>query len=299
MSDLHHHDPDTLPPGVLASPACPPLALLRGWKEEVLPEDLARDVASHVESCSLCRTLLADLQHLPQPAITSAERTRIRHKLPLAASPPCGAGWRWYAVASAAAALVIAGVLLVVHQTRHPTAAHVTEPFTPPAAQTQTQTATTQSTKPAAATADIQVAKLDPPLDTSPALILRGEATSSEPTAQQLAPAFDAYTRSDYPLATQRFSQLAKQFPRSGTPFLYLGVTQLLTNDNANALFNLTRAEQFVAPAQKDAASWYRAVAAERTGAANASQIFHSLCGRDGSTYAQQACQFEQAHPPN
>ena len=292
MSDLHHHDPDTLPPGVLASPACPPLALLRAWREQVLPEDLARDVASHVESCSLCSTLLADLQHLQQPPITSAERNRIRHKLPLIASPPRTVGWRWYAVASAAAALVIAGVVLVVQQTRHPTAVHITEPFAP----AQTQAATTQRDKPAA---DIQVAKLNPPLEASPATVLRGEAAPSEPTAQQLAPAFDAYARSDYPLATQRFSQLAKRFPRSGTPFLYLGVTQLLTNDNANALFNLTRAEQFVAPAQKDAASWYRAIAAERTRAANASELLHSLCGRGGSTYAQQACQFEQAHPSN
>lgn len=295
MPDQHPHDPDTLPPGVLASPACPPLAMLRAWREEVLPEDLARDVSAHIESCTLCRTLLADLHHLPQPGITSAERDRIRHKLPLVASPPRNAGWRWYAVASAAAALVIASVLLVVHQTKHPTAAHVTGPFPPPAAQAQ---AATQPDKPTAS-ADVQVAKLDPPLDASPALVLRGEPTSSEPTTQQLAPAFDAYTRSDYPLATERFSQLAKQFPRSGTPFLYLGVTQLLTNDNANALFNLTRAEQFVTPAQKDAASWYRAIAALRTGAANATQLLHSLCGRDASTYSQQACRLEQAYPSN
>jgi len=115
------------------------------------------------------------------------------------------------------------------------------------------------------------------------------------PTAQQLAPAFDAYTRNDYPLATQRFSQLAKQFPRSGTPFLYLGVTQLLTNDNVNALFNLTRAEQFVSPDQKDTASWYRAIAALRTSAPNARQLLHTVCSRNGSPYAQQACQIEQS----
>jgi hypothetical protein len=131
-------------------------------------------------------------------------------------------------------------------------------------------------------------------LDLSPALVLRGESTTSEPTAQQLAPAFDAYSRNDYALAAQRFSQLAKQFPRSGTPFLYLGVTQLLTNDNADALFNLTRAEQFVSPAQKEDASWYRAIAARRTNAPNASELLHTICGRNGSPYAQQACQLEQ-----
>lgn len=294
MSNPHSHHSDTLPPGILTSPACPPLAMLRAWREEVLPADLARDVAAHVDSCSLCRTLLADLQHLPQPGITSAERNRIRHKLPLIGSSPRRAGWRWYAVASGAAALVIAGVLLVVHQTKHPTAAHVTEPFSPAETQAATRHPDNSTTS-----GDLQVAKLDPPVDLSPALVLRGETTPAEPTAQQLAAAFNAYNQSDYPLATQLFSQLANQFPFSGTPFLYLGVTQLLTNDNANALFNLTRAEQFVAPAQKDAASWYRVIAALRTGADNSTQLLHALCGRNASIYAQKACHLEQTHSSN
>jgi hypothetical protein len=136
-------------------------------------------------------------------------------------------------------------------------------------------------------------------VDLSPALVLRGETDTSEPSAQQLASAFDAYSRNDYTLATQRFSQLAKQFPRSGTPFLYLGVTQLLANDNASALYNLTRAEQFVSPNQRDAASWYRAIAAQRSGAPNASQLLHAICSRNGSAYAQQACQLEQTHSSN
>jgi len=293
MPDLHQHDPDILPQGVHTSPSCPPLALLRAWREEVLPADLARDVVAHTESCTVCRTLLGDLEQFPQPGITSAERNRIRQKLPFVSPPARTAGWRWYAIASAAAALVIAGVLLVVRQTEHPTVARVTPPETQ---QTQPETSAVTQKSSAEPSSNVQVAKLSPPIELSPGLVLRGEATSAEPTAQQLEPAFDAYVRSDYPLATQRFSQLAKQFPRSGTPFLYLGVTQLLTNDNANALFNLTRAEQFISPAQKDAASWYRSIAAVRTRAPNASQLLHALCGRDGSDYAQQACQLEHSN---
>jgi hypothetical protein len=289
MPDRNQHDPDTLPEGVHASPACPPLALLRGWKEGVLPADLARDVASHAEACTLCTTLLADLEHLSHPGITSAQRDRIRRKLPLISPPARIVGWRWYAVASAAAALVIAGVLLVVRQTEHPTEAHITLPLTsePPAVQSA-------AVQPASSHTELQVAKLEPPVDLSPAHVLRGESSTSEATAEQLAAAFDAYTRSDYSVATQRFSQLAKRFPRSGTPFLYLGVTQLLTNDNANALFNLTRAEKFVAPPQKDAASWYHAIAALRAGSPNARQLLHDVCGQNGSAYALQACQIEQ-----
>jgi len=296
MSDLHQHDLDTLPPGVHTSRTCPPLALLRAFQEQVLPSDLSGDIASHIEGCSLCRGLLSDIEHLPQPGITSVERGRIRSRLPLSTAPSRKPGWRWYAVASAAAALVIAGVILVVHQTEHPRVANVAP--LPVSWPSQTHTAEVQPGKTATApSSEPQIAKLEPPLELSPALVLRGGSTStSEPTAQQLAPAFDAYTRNDYTAAAQRFSQLAKQFPRSGMPFLYLGITQLLTNDNANALFNLTRAEQFVPPAQKDASSWYRAVAALRTGAPNAEQLLHSVCERKGSAYAQQACQLEQ-HP--
>jgi hypothetical protein len=294
MPDLYPNEPDTLPAGVFASPACPPLALLRARQEDALPADLARDVASHVEDCSLCSTLISDLGHLPQPGITAAERARIRQKLPLIAPTARTGGWRWYTAAGAAAALVIAGVLVTINQTQHPRQAHMDVPIT-------TEPAQTQADAPQAVTpsAGPQLAKLEPPVDLSPALVLRGEPTTSEPTAQQLAPAFDAYSRNDYTLATQRFSQLAKQFPRSGTPFLYLGVTQLLANENASALYNLTRAEQFVSPDQKDAASWYRAIAALRTGAPNASQLLHAICGRNGSTYAQQACQLEQMHSSN
>jgi hypothetical protein len=290
MPDRYQYEADTLPEGVHAARACPPLSLLRAWKEEVLPDDLARDVASHAEACALCRTLLADLEQIPQPGITSAARDRIRRKLPVIAPPARATGWRWYAVASAAAALVIAGVLLVVRETRHRDVVHVT-PLGVSTPAPEHPATVQQPTSPT----NLQVAKLEPPVDLSPALVLRGDSSASEPTAQQLAPAFDAYTRSDYPLATQRFSQLAKQFPRSGTPFLYLGVTQLLTNDNANALFNLTRAEQFVSPAQKDTASWYRAIAALRTSAPNARELLHTVCSRNGSVYAQQACQIEQS----
>lgn len=294
MPDLYPNDPDTLPTGVFASPACPPLALLRAWQENALPADLARDVASHAEDCALCSTLVSDLEQLPQPGITAAERARIRQKLPLIAPTARTGGWRWYAAAGAAAALVIAGVLVTIRQTEHPRQAHIDLPIIsePPQTKAAAPQAATPTDKP-------QLAKLEPPVDLSPALVLRGETDTSEPSAQQLASAFDAYSRNDYTLATQRFSQLAKQFPRSGTPFLYLGVTQLLANDNASALYNLTRAEQFVSPNQRDAVSWYRAIAAQRSGAPNASQLLHAICSRNGSAYAQQACQLEQTRSSN
>jgi hypothetical protein len=294
MSDFFSNEPDTLPAGVYASQTCPPLALLRAWKEDVLTAELARDVASHAGSCTHCNTLVSDLEDLPQPGITAAERARIRQKLPLIAPTARTGGWRWYSVAGAAASLVVAGVLLAINQTEHPRQAHIDDPAVTEPIPTHAVTL-----QPMSPPAEPQVAKLELPMDLSPALVLRGEAAASEPTAQQLAPAFDAYQRNDYPLAAERFSQLAKQFPRSGTPFLYLGVTQLLAHNNADALFNLTRAEQFVSPTQKDAASWYRALAARRTGASNASELLDAICGRNGSPYAQQACQLREMPSSN
>lgn len=294
---LDSYDNESLPPNVYSSPTCPPLALLRAWQQQVLPIDLASDVALHVESCTLCPTLLHDLEHLAPFTISSTERTRIRRKLPLPTPPGRLAEWRWYAIAAAVIALVIAGAFLAVHETEHPEEAHTipllffTQPVQPHTGEPSGATPLTSPNN------SSLIAKLAPPENlTSSAVKHRDQTDALEPSPQQLGPAFDAYIHSNYSLAIQRFSQLAKQFPRSGTPFLYLGVTQLLMNENTDALFNLTRAEQFVSPDQKDTATWYRAIAARRANAANASQLLHSICERKESSYAQQACQLEK-HP--
>ncbi|MBS1800842.1 MAG: hypothetical protein JSS95_13585 [Acidobacteria bacterium] len=295
MPDLK--DKERLPDGVRAQAECPPVALVRAWQEGALPDELIRDVAAHMSDCALCRTLLADLDQISQPAITSAERDRIRRRLPVIAyTAEHSTGWHWYATASAAAALVIAGIFLTVRLAERPHVAQNEILVTPPARQTAAPPQIPAQVD-ALSAAGIQISKLAPPLDLSPGLILRGEASSTEPTMMQLTPAFRAYNSGDYALATQLFSQLAKQFPRSGRPFLYLGVTQLLTNDNAAALFNLRRAEEFVSPSEKDAASWYRLAASARTQASDTAQLAHALCNRNGSTYAQQACQLEKALP--
>jgi hypothetical protein len=290
------HDSDRLPSGVYSSPTCPPLALLRAWQQQVLPADLASDVASHMESCALCPTLINNLEQFDRTGITSTEHSHIRRKLSLGAPPNRMTGWQWYAVASAALALVVAGVLLAVRETEHPEDAHIIPPpFFAQSVQSSPGQPPAGTPPPAPPRDASQIAKLAPPpyLVSSPTL-RGGLLAMPEPSAQQLAPAFDAYIRNDYSLATERFSQLAKQFPRSGTPFLYLGITQLLINNNTEALFNLTRAEQFVSSDQKDVASWYRAIAALRARAPNAAQLLQSVCERKGSPYAQQACQFEK-----
>jgi hypothetical protein len=269
------------------------LALLRTWRQQVLPAALARDIATHVESCPLCLTLLDDLGRLAQPGITSAERARIRRRLPVVAPPIRISGWHWHAIALATATLVAAATWLAIRDAKHPEEARATQlPFFAQPAKESANETYLRTSSPIIS----QIVKLAPPTNVADSLAREGSSAMPKPSPQQLATAFDAYVHGDYSLATEQFSQLAKRFPRSGLPFLYLGVTQLLIHNDSEALFNLTRAEQFVSPDQKDSAAWYHAMAALRTGASNAGELLHSLCDRKQSPYAQQACRFEK-HP--
>jgi hypothetical protein len=276
----HTEIDESLPPGVRPTSYCPPVALLRAYQEQVLPLTLASEIAEHLQHCGLCPVLLADLEHFPQPAITADERQRIRHTIP---SPLQTPSWRWYTSFATATALILAAIFLVLH---HPTS-------------TPAQTGhTAQPNQPTPATlppqSHLEVAKLDPPLELAPGLVLRGAAPSDQPTPDQLTPAFTAYTQSDYPLAAQLFSELAKQFPRADIPFLYLGVTQLLQNDSAAALPNLARAEQLATASRKDTAAWYHALAATQAHSPEAPVLLHFLCLRKKTPYSPQACQLEK-----
>jgi len=283
---------ELLPPDVRTSNDCPPLALLRAWQVEALPEELVHDIAAHVSTCRICSGLLADLEQLPEPTITAAERERIRRKLPLIVpAEQRRPSWKWYSAAAAVAAVAISAVFLTVRETRRSTETARQVETTPLA---PTAPSAPKPVSPAAP--QVQVARLDPPLSLAPDMVLRGETTPAQPTAAQLQPAFSAYKAGDYAQAIASFSQLAKQYPRSGTPFLYLGVSQLLTNDNKNALFNLTRAEKFSDTSQRDAASWYLLAASVRTQAPEAAQQAHDLCARgDRSRYSSQACELERS----
>jgi hypothetical protein len=192
-------------------------------------------------------------------------------------------GWRWYAGFATAAVFILAIVFLVL---RH-------------AAPTPNQTGQTEQTKPSPLPQQthLEIAKLDPPLELARDLVLRGTVPPDQPNPAELAPAFESYTQSDYPLAAQRFSLLTKQFPRADIPFLYLGVTQLLQNDSTAALPNLARADHLAPDSRKDSAAWYHALAASQTHAPEAPSILHSMCLRKDSAYSPQACQLEKKWP--
>jgi hypothetical protein len=283
MSNLPPPNPaseqdEALPSNLQASQHCPPLALLRAHQEGVLPDALASDVNLHIEECSLCQMLLTDLQHVPQPGITPNERDEILRKLPQA-STKVPASWRWYAASAAAILLAVAGAFLFLRQ---PQANQSDQAVIQPAP-------TTQPISPR-----LQIAKLAVPIGLAPGLALRGEAPAQQPTAAEMSPAFEAYAKDDYPLAAQRFTELADRFPRAEIPFLYLGVTQLLQQDNTHALTTLTRADSLAQQNrsdQKDAATWYHALAAVAAQSPDAPHLLRVVCASTQSPYSQQACE--------
>ena len=276
-----HHNGESLPAGVYAFPSCPPLSLLRASIEELLPSEIASDVSGHIDTCLLCQMLLTDLETISPASLTPKGRERIRRNLPVA-PPPHKHDWYWYPAALAAIALVVAGLSLLVHLPASEAASSRAPLPQPPAAQPEEL--------PSA------IAKLAPVSDLSAAPAAHGASSVVQPTAQQLAPAFDAYSQSDYPLAARRFKLLADQFPRSETPFLYLGITQLLQHDNNAALRNLTRADSLARQnhgTQRNDAAWYHAFAALEAHSTDAPDLLENICTLKNSPYSQQACELE------
>ena len=276
MPDLSfQYNGESLPAGVYVFQSCPPLSLLRASIEELLPSEIAFDVSSHIDACALCQMLLTDLEFVPPVSLTPKDRERIRRNLPVA-PPPQTHGWHWYAASAAAIALVVAGLSLFVHLS------------TVGAASSPAPVPQTLSTQPEPSPSVI--AKLAPPLDPSSAPAVPGASSAT----QQLAPAFAAYTQSDYRLAAQRFKLLADQFPRSETPFLYLGITQLLQDDPKDAVPNLARADALARQnhgAQRNEAAWYHALAAVEAHSTDAPDLLESICTLKNSPYSQQACE--------
>jgi tetratricopeptide (TPR) repeat protein len=143
----------------------------------------------------------------------------------------------------------------------------------------------------------VQVVRLAPPAGTESGLVFRGAIASDDPNSEELAMGFASYNKGDYHLAATYFAKAAKRFPSSDVPALYQGVSELLAGDNSAALESLTRADAIAKPDRKDAAAWYHAAAAARAHAPVALSLFQSLCGRDKSTYAQQACIVSASQP--
>ena len=251
---------------------CPPPEMLLAHRQGALPDDAGSAVERHLKRCKICPILLEDLDSISPKKLSSAEHREIRSRIPELAPKLSAGRWQWYAALVAACAVLAVGIALLMGRQR----------LVPKGSGRSPESST--------AIASLPIEKLAPPQTAGSEIVLRGDVSSAEPTVAELEPAFDAYQKNDYGVAADRFGALAKQFPKSDVPILYLGISQLFLGENEAALQAFIEAEAIAQPGRRDAAAWYHAVAAARSHAPNAVSLLQSVCGNPASAYSQKAC---------
>ena len=263
-------------------PSCPDLALLYSAREGVLPDDKAEKVHGHLSQCEVCARLFEDLESIDFGTPTAIEaahiRQRIQNQAPRAFETKSSGGWirrRWWVPTFALAACAAVGVF-VLRPTQH-------VPVPAPAPQVAE----------ARPLPDLPLTKLAIHVDPTSLLATRGAGDASRPTGSELAKAFQRYQNDDYPAAEQQLKGLAQKYPQDGTVRLYLGVTELFLNHDAQAADDLTMATAHNQGARLADSQWYLAIAELRLkNPDSADPLMHDLCqGKTG--YSQRACEIE------
>jgi len=259
-------------------PTCPEAGLLHAAHEGVLADAESKQVQEHLTACEVCRTLFEDLDAIEYGELSAAEsasiRVRIARRAPHAFEQGL-ASWtrKWWVPALAlAACAVIAFILMKPH------------PIDAPSSSQQIAQA-----KPLP---EITVEKLPIRVDPTALLATRG-GSGKQPSGPELAKALAKYQSDDYKTAVQQLKALAAKYPRHGTVRLYLGVSELLLNQNADASSNLIAAVNELEGARQSDARWYLAAANLRLKNPEAAQpLLQELC-EGKSTYKEQSCTLE------
>jgi hypothetical protein len=240
-------------------------------RQGALPDDAGSVVEKHLKRCKICPILLEDLDSISQKKLSSAEHREIRSRIPALAPRLSDGRWQLYAALAAACAVLAVGIALLMGR------------------QGLVPKGSGRSPESSTANASLPIEKLAPP-QTGSEIVLRGDVSNEEPTVEELEPAFDSYQKNEYRVAAERFGALAKQFPKSDVPILYLGISQLFLGDYDAALQSLAEADAIAQPGRRDAAAWYHAAAAARSHAPNAVSLLQSVCQNHASAYSQKAC---------
>ncbi len=260
-------------------PACPDVALMEAAHEGVLPESKVQQLSAHLRDCAVCRTFFEDLDAIEYGTLSSAEaaniRRRIEHDAPraFASAQPSWIRKRWWVPALAfAACLAIAFV--------------VTRPT-----KTDVQVSGPQVAQ-AKPLPEIAVEKLPIRVDPTTLLATRG-GQGDQPSGPELAKALAKYQADDYAAAVQQLKALAGRYPKDGVIRLYLGVSELLINQNADAAKDLSAAAGTLEGARAIDSQWYLAAAELRLKDGGAAlPLVEQICAGK-STYKEQACTLE------
>jgi tetratricopeptide (TPR) repeat protein len=267
---------------------CPSFKVLLASPAGVLPQETSQKVASHVGRCSFCRILLKEMAAGELPAATAEEKQRIRARVLSARDSQTKAAkggggffreWFWKAgpIGAFAAATVLLALWVGIHQPVAPISGRAA-------------TAGPQATKPEVSSV-FEWEKLPIKLQASSILIVRGEPrTAQEKYTSQLTDALAQYHDGNYAEAEKALAQVAKNFPRGVEAQLYLGVSQLKLEKNAEAVPRLRAAQELGPETFRDDVTWYLALAYQRTGdTQRAVTELQKLCkGKSG--YARRAC---------
>ena len=108
-------------------------------------------------------------------------------------------------------------------------------------------------------------------------------------------PAFKAYNAHDYGTAADRLTPLTKSYPSSNLVWLYLGVSQLMLQENREA-YRTLKPRQEGHPFDATL-TWYTAIAAQRIHAADARSLLEAICRDHASTYTAASCRIAPTLP--
>ena len=257
---------------------CPPPELVQALRAGVLPADLQAHLASHVESCSVCRALGEALDESIE-SLTPEEQDRILARVRAATgrSRESSRRQRWW-LASAAAALVAAVAVgsLVLRQSRPEVAL---EPPTVPVAAPRAPTAPVLSVEPPAIR-----------LSSVVGLPRRGSPEAAE--REQLIRALEPYRTGQFAEAERRLNAFVRRHTRSAEGHFYLGVGRLLMYRDEDAVTALEAAQGLA----KDnvyllhESEWYLALAYRRLGQVDQARARLSGLCRSNHVRAARAC---------
>jgi tetratricopeptide (TPR) repeat protein len=241
---------------------CPKPALLLASHAGVLDDEADRSVATHLEKCGFCRILLRDLMDAELFAALPEGERRVHEQVLKAAKAAAkaereGGGLLtvWLRRAVPVAALAAVAVAAVVWVRLHPSVAPDSTP----------STVAVQPVQPTAPSV-LQWEKLPIKLQASSVLVLRGKPrTAKEKYAAELTAALASYRDDNYPEATRQLAKVGKEFPDGVEAQLYLGISQLQLQQNAEAIAPLTAAQRLGPDQFRQDASWFLALAYERT----------------------------------
>jgi tetratricopeptide (TPR) repeat protein len=266
---------------------CPKPEILLASQAGVLEGEAARIVATHLEKCGFCRILLRDLSDAELTAARPDEERRVRERVLNAAkasskAEKAGGGSLaiWFRKAWAVAALAGVALVAVLWVRLHQPIVPVSTPVT----------VSVQPAQPAAPSV-FQWEKLPVKLQASSILVWRGAPrTAQEKYASELTAALAFYRDANYAEAAKQLAKVAESFPRGVEAQLYLGISLLQLQQNVEAIAPLTAAQKLGPEQFREDATWFLALAYERTHDTQHALVELQKLRQWKGDYSQRAC---------